>query len=156
YTDQVRSARFGKDAALYLVCTKDAPRGKVLRLPLANPEFSRASQLVPQSEAALRQVIPTTSLVYVLESDDGPSRLRVFDLKGAAKGEVPLLRVSAVNGANAFLRDDLLFENESYLTPGAWLQYESASGTVTRPALVEPPPANFGDAEVLRVTADSK
>ena len=34
FEDGIKHAQFGRDGALYLLSRKDAPRGKVLRLPL--------------------------------------------------------------------------------------------------------------------------
>jgi len=36
FSDQIKQGEFGKDNCLYLLSTKDAPHGKILRLPLAD------------------------------------------------------------------------------------------------------------------------
>ena len=36
FSDQIKAARIGRDDALYLLSRNDAPRGKILRLPLIN------------------------------------------------------------------------------------------------------------------------
>ena len=41
FSDQIKLARLGRDNALYLLSRADAPRGKVLRLPLDTPELAR-------------------------------------------------------------------------------------------------------------------
>ena len=156
YEDEISTAVFGRDNALYLISTKDAPRGKVLRLPLAKPSLSNAEQIIAQSEMPIEGIVPTSARLYVFFSDGGPSKLRAFDLKGHSKGDVPTLPVSSVFGGIAFHADDLLFENESYLVPGAWFQYEAASGTVSRTAMTQTSPVSFGDAEVVREFATSK
>src|ERR1051326_1816187 len=54
FEDGIKRVQFGRDSALYLLSRKDAPRGKILRLPLAavthssplSGESSRAAQLV--------------------------------------------------------------------------------------------------------------
>ncbi len=43
FSDQVKQARLGWDDAVYLVSRADAPRGKVLRLPLDHPELAAAA-----------------------------------------------------------------------------------------------------------------
>ncbi len=54
FEDAIVSAKFGADgdAALYLLSRKDAPRGKVLRLPLADPSLAKAQVIVPQSSGS--------------------------------------------------------------------------------------------------------
>jgi prolyl oligopeptidase len=86
----------------------------------------------------------------------GPSRVRVFDQKGHAKGVVPTLPVSAVYGASSPRGDDMIYNNVSYLTPGAWYRYDPATGKAARTALFQTSPIDFSDAEVSREWAVSK
>src|SRR6266480_1451017 len=46
FSDQIKLARLGRDNALYLLSRADAPRGKVLRLPLDVPELKNAAEIV--------------------------------------------------------------------------------------------------------------
>jgi prolyl oligopeptidase len=69
---------------------------------------------------------------------------------------VKTLPTSAVAGAISPSGDDLIFNNESYLVPGAWYRYGGTSGKVARTALYQTSPVNFNDAEVLREWAVSK
>src|SRR5207237_1522901 len=39
FSDQIKAARIGRDGALYLLSRADAPRGKILRMPLDKPEL---------------------------------------------------------------------------------------------------------------------
>jgi len=156
FSDKVTQAVLGKDQALYLLSKNDAPRGKVLRLPLAVPLLTKAETVVPESDVAIRAIVPAATLLYVIDSMGGPSRLRVFDQKGHFRGEVGLLPASAVDGASSLRGDDLLFDNESYLTPGAWYWYEASTGKATRTALFQTSPVDFSDTEVVREWAVSK
>ena len=156
FFDKVTQAVFGKDDALYLLSRNNAPRGKVLRVPLGKPALANAETVVPQSEAAIESFAPSATLLYVIDSLGGPSRIRVFDQKGRAKGVVPTLPASAVYSASSPRGDDLIYRNVSYLTPGAWYRYDAATGKSTRTALFQTSPVNFSDAEVSREWAVSK
>jgi prolyl oligopeptidase len=156
FSDQITQGALGKDQALYLLSTKNAPRGKVLRLPLEKPSLDSAETVVPQSDAAISAIVPAATLLYVIDSVGGPSRIRIFDQKGHAKGEIPTLPISAVYGASSPRGDDLLYDNESHLTPGAWYRYDKATGKTTRTALVQTSPVDFSDVEVVRELAVSK
>src|SRR3954454_21831008 len=46
FSDQIKLARIGRDNALYLLSRADAPRGKILRLPLDVPELKNAAEIV--------------------------------------------------------------------------------------------------------------
>jgi prolyl oligopeptidase len=156
FSDKITQAVLGKDQALYLLSLNDAPRGKVLRLPLEKPALANAETVVPQSDAAIQAFVPSVTLLYVIDSMGGPSRVRVIDQKGHAKGEVPTLSTSAVYGATSLRGDDLLYENESYLTAGAFYRYDASTGKATRTALYQTSPVNFIDAEVVQEWAVSK
>ena len=156
FADQITQGVLGKDQALYLLSTKNAPRGKVLRLPLAKLSLDSAETVVPQSDGAVSAIVPSATMLYVIDSVGGPSRIRIFDQKGHANGEIPTLPISAVYGASSPRGDDLLYDNESYLTPGAWYRYDKATGKTTRTALFQTSPVDFSDVEVLREWAVSK
>lgn len=156
FSDKITRAALGRDQSLYLLSMKNAPRGRVLKVPLAKPVLGNAETVVPESDGAIQAVVPSTTLVYVIDSVGGPSRIRILDQKGHSKGEVKTLPTSAVGGAISPSGDDLIFNNESYLVPGAWYRYGGTSGKVERTALYQTSPVNFNDAEVLREWAVSK
>jgi prolyl oligopeptidase PreP (S9A serine peptidase family)/phosphodiesterase/alkaline phosphatase D-like protein len=88
FEDQVKEAQFGrdplyiewgKDDALYLRSTKNAPRGKILRVPLANPDLAQATLVVPQGTNVIQDYRPTASGMYVTFLKGGPSELAFID-----------------------------------------------------------------------------
>ena len=156
FKDGVKHMEFGPDGMLYLLSVKNAPRGRVLSMPLADLNLERALVVVPQSEAVIGQFVPAGSRLYVSEMVGGPSRIRAFELpKGKPLGEVPVLPVASVGGLHRIGRDDLLFGAESYLKPGGWYTYSADAGTSTATALMETSPADFSDTDVVRTTAVS-
>ena len=46
---------FGKDDALYLLSRQDAPKGKILRLPLAEPDLAKAAVLRAEADLGENQ-----------------------------------------------------------------------------------------------------
>jgi prolyl oligopeptidase len=77
----------------YAVTSIDAPRGRVVAIPLdsVNPDDSAAwIEIVPESEAAIRSLTPVGDRLYVNELVDTFSHVRVFDTQGKPQGEVPL------------------------------------------------------------------
>ena len=157
FSDKITQAVLARDQALYLLSANGAPRGKVLRLPLENPTLANAQTVVPESETAIEAVVPAATLLYTIDSAGGPSRIRVFDHRGHAKGEVSTpLPTSAVYDASSPQGDDLLFENESFLVPSAWYRYDALTRKTTRTALFQTSPVDFSDTEVVREWAVSK
>ena len=156
FSDKVKRAEFGPGPALYLLSIKEAPRGKVLRVPLSSPELSHAVVVVPPSEAVIEACLPTASLLYVLDLVGGPSRVRLFGPEGKALGELPVPPVSGVSQIVRSGEDDLLFRSQSYLTPPAWYLYGAKTKKAAKTALATASPADFSDTEAVRIEATSK
>nr|WP_246357653.1 prolyl oligopeptidase family serine peptidase [Pyxidicoccus fallax] len=156
FEDKVIGSHFGHDGALYLLSRKDAPRGRVLRLPLATPTLDKATVVVPEGEATILGVYPTKTRVYLVEQLGGPSQLRMVDLKGQALGLVPTLPVSSVGGLVSLDGDDVLFGNGSFVQPSAWYRYSAKDNKAAKTALARTSPLDMSDVEVVRAEATSK
>jgi prolyl oligopeptidase len=154
--DKVIRANFGRDGGLYLLSRAGAPHGKLLRVSPDKPALASAEVVVPESQAVIQSFLATRKRLYVTDLLGGPSQIRVFDTKGKAKENVPILPVSSVFGVMALEGDDILFNNQSYTEPRAFYRYQADSGKVTRTALVQTPTASFADAEIVRETCASK
>src|SRR6266545_2636185 len=96
FSDQIKAARIGRDDAVYLLSRADAPRGKILRMALDNPELANATVIVQPSEAVIQFVEPTADAIYVGDLLGGPSQIRRFGLDGKGETIVPIPNVSAV------------------------------------------------------------
>jgi prolyl oligopeptidase len=175
FSDQIKQGEFGKDNCLYLLSTKDAPHGKILRLPLAdlssnlnlnpNPQpttpitalSDRRAPLpvvVPASEAVIENFCPTANGLYVQDLMGGPSQIRYIG--GAGVQRVPLNDpVSSVLQMLSPKGDELLFESISYTAPYVWTQFDAATKKTQRTALVGKSPADFSGVEVVREFATS-
>jgi prolyl oligopeptidase len=108
FEDEVVGAVLGtpSDPALYLLSRHQAPRGKVLRVELSDPELSKAEAIVPQSSgsgtddnsrASITGFVTTSSRLYVTDEVGGPSRVRIFDHHGKQLGILPAPPISAIN-----------------------------------------------------------
>ena len=153
--DDAAHGRFGPDGSLYLISHRDAPRGRILRLPPGETVLAKAVEAVPQGDAAIDDFRITEGRLYVAALAGGPSTLRVYDHGGKALGAVPLLPVSAVTGLLALPGDALLFENQSDLVPPAWYRV-GPDGKVAKTALATASPVDFSDCAVTMETAVSK
>ena len=165
FEDGISAVKFGADRALYLLSRKDAPRGQILRLPLAQPDLTQAKVVVPQSSgtgtdesdrASIENFIPTWGHLYVIDIMGGPSRVLVFDNKGNALPAPPLPPISAVYSGVPIGGGDVLFYTTTYLDPPAWYRFDAATGKAVRTALFETSSVKFDDTEVVREFATSK
>jgi prolyl oligopeptidase len=78
---------------LVAVTDVDAPRGRLVAIPLASATPNDPSTwrtLVPASDAVIRSATPIGDVLYVAEFVDTYARLRIVGRDGAPLGEVPL------------------------------------------------------------------
>ncbi len=165
FSDGIVSVKPGPDAALYLLSRKDAPRGQILRLPLAHLDLADAKVIVPQSSgsaadesarASIEDFAPAPGHLYVTDIVGGPSRIRLFDLQGHPLPAPPLPPVSAVYQVVPTRGGDAIFTVATYLEPSAWYRFDAATGKSVRTALFRTSPIHFDDTEVVREFAVSK
>ncbi len=155
HEDGVKAVVFGHDsAALYLRSVKDAPRGKILRIP-ASGTLADAVTIVPESDAVIEGVTPTAKCLFVSDLLGGPSRVRQFTLDGKDARILPLPEASGVGGLIE-AGDRIVFRQTSFVAPSAWMTYDPASGAMKRTALFNTSPVDFSDIEAVREFAVSK
>jgi prolyl oligopeptidase len=156
FEDGVKVIQFGKDEALYLLSKKNAPRGKILRLPLAGLDLTNATVIVPEGLGVVGEYAPSSNGLYVAVMEGGPSRLWFYPRAGGSPVQVPVLPVSSVGGLRCWHGDELLFANTSFLVPPGWYAWEPGLRKPRPTALQMTSPANFDDIEVVREFATSR
>lgn len=158
FEDKVVSGALGLDGAVYLLSHQDAPRGKVLRLPLDQPRLDAAQVIVPQSESVIVPedgIVPTEHRLYVTYLAGGPHQAAIFDLAGKPLGRVPLPPVAALQENAPLDKDAVLMRIQTYLEPSAWYRFPDRGG-LAKTSLFVKSPVDFQDAEVVREFAVSK
>lgn len=156
-SDGVIQAQFGRDGALWLLSKKDAPRRKVLRLPLDLPDVGAAKVILPSLTGVLEEVVATDHRIYVAEMLGGPTRIRQFDLQGKELPEPVPTAPFTTNYLGARLDgDDVLVYTTGFKTPSQELVYRAATGKLEPTVVRTTPLADFSDAEVIREEAISK
>ncbi len=157
FTDEAIAAVWGRDDALYVLSRKDAPRGRILRLDVANGRTALADArvLIPERDAAIQNLVVSDNRLYVHSLEGGPSRIDVFDLHGNTQPPIELPPVSSVESMVALEGDELLFAAQSYVTPSAFYRV-SPGGRPKKTGLVATAPVDFGDIDVVRQSATSR
>ena len=156
FSDQIKVAHLGRDDALYLLSRADAPRGKILRLPLEAPELARATLIVPAGEAVIQAVVPTANALYIGDLLGGPSQIRRFGLDGKGETIIPIPKISAVSEMEPLEDNSVLFRDVSFTEPAAWFHIVAGKSDPVKTALVSNSPVSFADIEVTREFATSK
>ena len=156
-TDGVRDAQFGEDDAIWVRSIANAPRGKVLRLPLAETKtifWDKVTTVAVPLEGAVQRFAVAGGTLYLAEGQTGPSRLRAIDVH-TKRGTV--LALPATSGVAALVRvgrGDVVAQVTSYLEPPLWTRV--GGGRTKRTSLVTTSDANFNDTEVVREFAASR
>ncbi len=178
WDDRIVEAKFGPagDDAVYLVSRKNAPNGKVLRLPLEAgkaPSLAAAKEVIAErSDASIETsffertgLYPAKGRLYVQYQVGGPNELRYYALNGEALGTVIKPDITTIEGVEVAhgskaSGDDLVFRIDSFITPPAWYIFSVGDGiagsVMTKTALVTPEPPNMPRLVVEREFARSK
>ncbi|TSA00582.1 MAG: S9 family peptidase [Rhodocyclaceae bacterium] len=155
FEDQVKQARFGQDGYLYLRSLKKAPRGKIVRLALANPILKQAQLIVAEDEGSIEQFALAGTQLFVSQLVGGPSQLKIVNTVTLKATSVALPPVSGVADLLRHGQGQVLARLASYLAPPAWYRI-GAAGEVTKTALAVTSAADFSDVEVVREFAIAK
>jgi prolyl oligopeptidase len=183
FEDGIKSVQFGRDPAfiewprdhaLYLLSTKTAPKGEILRLPLSSLETGgeQLQLMVKESTNTIAEFAPSASGLYVAYLDGGPMELVFHDYVDRAAWLLAPLppqrgrRVPATNEPPAPTAiqemvvtkgDEIYFRVATYTEPFKWQRYDPNKDrmTVSSTALEGQSPAEFTDIEVIREYATS-
>jgi prolyl oligopeptidase len=156
FADMLRAAWLGFDGRLYALSTKDAPRGKIVAMPLAKPELASAVVVVPEGADTIESIAPTATRLYVVYMAGGPTEIRMFDLAGKPVGALPSEPISTSFINERLGGDEILVGSVSYVTEPASYLYSPKLGKLVRTKLAGKQRFDFADAEVVREMAVSK
>jgi prolyl oligopeptidase len=156
FADGFKQLAFGDDGNLYAMSVKDAPRGRILAIPLATPTQANARVVVPETKIVAERVLPTRSRLYVSYRAGGPSLVRMFSFRGKAQGALPAEAVSDTAIVERLDGDDVLVRSMSYVTPRTVYYYHAGTRKLARTELNGGYPFDMKDAVVRREFAVSK
>ncbi len=155
FTDAVKSVLPSLDGkTLYLLSRKDAPKGRVLTLA-ASALDQTPTPLVPESDAVIQDLEPSSNGLYIRDMIGGPSRIRLI----AEKQEfiIPIPDVTSVREMHVLHEgknnNQLLYRLSSYTAPSAWWSYDPATGKSRKTALASTSPVDFTGITVERTFA---
>jgi prolyl oligopeptidase len=157
--DKCVYAVLGTDA-LYLLSRRDAPHGKVLRLPVTDgATVADAHEIVPASDLVIEDLAVTRETVWVVDMDGGPQQVRAFGTNGRPLPPVEIPPMSSVSSYFARLsrlgQDRIAWSCESFTEPATW--WVAADGEAPRPtALRTTTPIDLSGYEVSREFATSR
>lgn len=112
--------------------TRDAPRGRVVRIDLQAPAAASWQTVVPEQAELMQLVTAAGGRLFIRYFRDVTSRVRVHRLDGTLEQELPLPGVGLVKGILGGPSDDAIFYVfTSLTTPDTIYRYEIATRTIT-------------------------
>jgi prolyl oligopeptidase len=157
--DKCVYAVLGTDA-LYLLSRRDAPHGKVLRLPLTDGvTVAGAHEIIPASDLVIEDLAVTRDTVWLADIDGGPQQVRAFDHGGRLLPPVDIAPLSSVSSYFSRLSilgpDRIAWSCESFTEPATW--WVAADSGEPRPtALRTTTPVDMSGYAVTRQFATSR
>ena len=110
---------------LYLYTTWQAPKGRVVAVPLDDSTRARWRDIVPEGNDPIAETILVGTRIAVVHLVDVQSRLDLYDLQGRSRGPVTLPEpgtVAGLSGRND--GTDFFFTFTSYLRPATVYRYD--------------------------------
>lgn len=163
FGDRTVQAVFGPRDDLFLVSLRDAPRGTLQRVAIAELGQRPPVTIMPEMDDAIvtsfigaPSIAATTERLYVTYQLGGPSEIRAFDQQGKPAPAPEQLPLASTYELEPLTGNDLLFGSSSYLQPDAKYVFHAEDGETQKTALATRSPVDFSDAEVVREFATSK
>jgi prolyl oligopeptidase len=131
----------------YVLTTKDAPRGRVVAIDLADPAPERWRTVVPEQAETLESVDLVGGRLLIQSVRDAHAVVQVADLSGGPLREIPLPGQGTVAGFTASAEDpESFFLYTDFTTPRTLYRLDVGEGV---PAVVRKPRADFNPADFV-------
>jgi prolyl oligopeptidase len=114
---------------LYLFTNWMAPRGRIVAVAVGDSDRTHWRTIVPEGPDVLSSTLLVGNRLVLGYLVDVQSRIRLYDLAGAPRGEVSLPDVGSAAGLNGRTDgDDFFFQFASYLRPPTVYRCDLATG----------------------------
>jgi prolyl oligopeptidase len=144
------------NGTLYLVTDRDAPRRRIVAVPLATPDVSHWKEIVPQGKSAIESADLIAGRLAVTTLEDVASVVRFYALDGTPQESLALPGLGTVGGVSGrFDRPEIFYSFTSPLMPSTIYRYDART---KRSVAFEPPKLTFDPSryETTRVFYTSK
>lgn len=103
------------DQEIYLLTNLAAPRFKIMRTRIDQPDLSNWQEIIPESAARLDKFVFTDGQLAVVTMEDVVSHLWMYSLDGKRKWEIPMPTMGSIDRISGKPRSyDLFFDFKSF------------------------------------------
>ena len=145
------------DNELFVLTTRDAPKGRVVAIDLARPEPQDWREVVPESDDTIEAVSFLGGQLFVEAIRDARARLRRFSVAGEDLGDLALPGIGSVSGLSGrAMEKDIFFAYTDYTTPWTVLRHEvgQEAATALRNSAAGLNPADYTTHQVFYESRD--
>jgi prolyl oligopeptidase len=144
------------DSDLYLLSTRGAENGQVLRTPLAQAAFSDARVVVPTGPLVIESLALARDGLYLKDLDGGYHSLRRLDRQGRLS-TVGLPWEGSIEGLSAHGGDDgVWMDGTGWLLPYSVFRHDPVTGRTQAVALAPPAALDLAAYEAVRTFATAR
>lgn len=139
------------DNQLYVLTTKGAPNGKVLRYDLNNPNSTGVLVIAEDSESPIQSIRGSQNGIFVQRQKNGVESLQWWKFGAKAPIQVPLpVQGTLVDIDSNSKSDEVLFRLESWTQPPRYFQWKPGQAQAKLTSLPSPTPIDFSTVQVER------
>jgi prolyl oligopeptidase len=141
---------------LYVLTDRDAPRKKVIAVPMERPEVANWRTVVPEGPHSIETAVLIAGQLALSTLEDVASAVWLYALDGSRPVQIATPGLGAVGGPSGrFDRPEVFYSFTSPLSPNTVFRFDQASG---RSTAFEPPTLTFDPSvfETNRVFVTSK
>ncbi len=141
---------------LYLLTTRGAENGKVLRLPLASGSYASATTVVPAGALVLENLAMARDGLYLLDLDGGYHSLRKLGRDGRLS-TVALPFEGSISGLSSSLAEDGCYiDGTAWLLPFTTFRHTPASGRTEAAGIAPASTLDLSGFEAVRTFATAR
>lgn len=116
---------------LYFTTSADAPRKRLVKIPMANPSRDNWQTVIPEAEGVLVGVNRSGNDLIVTYEKDASMRPAVYSLAGEKKTDIQLPTYGDVGFSTSDKTDEVFYTFTSFLYPAAVYSYDKPTGKST-------------------------
>ena len=150
------------DNIFYLLSHKDAPRYKVLRTSVQNPNIDKATTIVPHGDTVIRELAVAQDALYIRELSAGLDRLQRLNFSQSvfSGGKLEFVRLPFDQAIRQMIthpkRPGALLRLEGWTEPPRYATVEERSGNLIETRLQPKSAVDFEGIDEVRLMATAK
>lgn len=112
-----------KDGMAYLVTNENAPKFKLIKIDLSDPQNSKREIIIPESGSVISDIKPTKDFLVVTYEKDASNHIVLYDRNGQKIDEINLPTLGSVATSTSHDDNDVFYSLTSFVYPSSIFSY---------------------------------